>query len=70
MTGKFIFMVIIVILTLEFVQTSDWIPIYMITRSRVKEYLPIVGLAEYNKLSAKLILGADRCISPLFYVIN
>ncbi|KAK4558886.1 hypothetical protein RGQ29_008230 [Quercus rubra] len=28
-------------------------------RSRVKEYLPIVGLAEYNKLSAKLILGAD-----------
>ncbi|GAY48264.1 hypothetical protein CUMW_110390 [Citrus unshiu] len=28
-------------------------------RSRVKEYLPIVGLAEFNKLSAKLILGAD-----------
>ncbi|GMN39929.1 hypothetical protein TIFTF001_009166 [Ficus carica] len=27
--------------------------------SRVKEYLPIVGLAEFNKLSAKLILGAD-----------
>ncbi|KAI4377638.1 hypothetical protein MLD38_015234 [Melastoma candidum] len=26
---------------------------------RVKEYLPIVGLAEFNKLSAKLILGAD-----------
>jgi aspartate aminotransferase len=27
--------------------------------SRVKEYLPITGLAEYNKLSAKLIFGAD-----------
>ncbi|PRQ27485.1 putative aspartate transaminase [Rosa chinensis] len=27
--------------------------------SRVKEYLPIVGLAEFNKLSARLILGAD-----------
>jgi aspartate aminotransferase len=25
----------------------------------VKEYLPITGLAEYNKLSAKLIFGAD-----------
>lgn len=39
---------------------------YVICRSRVKEYLPIVGLAEFNKLSAKLILGADRCF--LFYV--
>ncbi|GJT75009.1 aspartate aminotransferase, cytoplasmic [Tanacetum coccineum] len=28
-------------------------------RSRVKEYLPIVGFADFNKLSAKLILGAD-----------
>ncbi|KAK1407954.1 hypothetical protein QVD17_39582 [Tagetes erecta] len=28
-------------------------------RSRVKEYLPIVGLADFTKLSAKLILGAD-----------
>ncbi|XP_030452450.1 aspartate aminotransferase, cytoplasmic-like [Syzygium oleosum] len=28
-------------------------------RARVKEYLPIVGLAEFNKFSAKLILGAD-----------
>ncbi|XP_015885202.3 aspartate aminotransferase, cytoplasmic [Ziziphus jujuba] len=28
--------------------------------SRVKEYLPIVGLAEFNKLSAKLILGSDN----------
>ncbi|KAE8056592.1 hypothetical protein FH972_013348 [Carpinus fangiana] len=28
-------------------------------RARVKEYLPIVGLADFNKLSAKLILGAD-----------
>ncbi|XP_023535444.1 aspartate aminotransferase, cytoplasmic [Cucurbita pepo subsp. pepo] len=27
--------------------------------SRVKEYLPIVGLAEFNKQSAKLIFGAD-----------
>ncbi|KAA8525291.1 hypothetical protein F0562_007146 [Nyssa sinensis] len=27
--------------------------------SRVKEYLPIVGLADFNKLSAKLILGAE-----------
>ncbi|CAL5370884.1 unnamed protein product [Camellia sinensis] len=27
--------------------------------SRVKEYLPIVGLADFNKLSAKLIFGAD-----------
>lgn len=30
-------------------------------RSRVKEYLPIIGLADFNKLSAKLILGSDRC---------
>ncbi|XP_051119475.1 aspartate aminotransferase, cytoplasmic [Andrographis paniculata] len=28
-------------------------------RSRVKEYLPITGLSEFNKLSAKLILGAE-----------
>ncbi|KAJ6685596.1 ASPARTATE AMINOTRANSFERASE [Salix purpurea] len=27
--------------------------------SRVKEHLPIVGLADFNKLSAKLIFGAD-----------
>nr|CAA63894.1 aspartate aminotransferase [Lotus japonicus] len=27
--------------------------------SRNKEYLPIVGLADFNKLSAKLIFGAD-----------
>nr|QED12507.1 aspartate aminotransferase [Selenicereus undatus] len=27
--------------------------------SRVKEYLPILGLADFNKLTAKLILGAD-----------
>ena len=32
----------------------------LICSSRVKEYLPIVGLVEFNKLSAKLILGADR----------
>lgn len=28
-------------------------------QSRVKEYLPIVGLADFNKFSAKLIFGAD-----------
>ncbi|ONK79252.1 uncharacterized protein A4U43_C01F4470 [Asparagus officinalis] len=28
-------------------------------QSRVKEYLPITGLADFNKLSAKLIFGAD-----------
>ncbi|OVA20333.1 Aspartate/other aminotransferase [Macleaya cordata] len=28
-------------------------------RSRVKEYLPITGLADFNKLSAKLIFGAE-----------
>jgi len=28
-------------------------------KSRVKEYLPIVGLADFNKLSAKVIFGAD-----------
>ncbi|XP_019055991.1 PREDICTED: aspartate aminotransferase, cytoplasmic-like isoform X1 [Nelumbo nucifera] len=27
--------------------------------SRAKEYLPITGLADFNKLSAKLIFGAD-----------
>lgn len=32
----------------------------MIYSTRVKEYLPIVGLAEFNKQSAKLIFGADR----------
>ena len=32
----------------------------MVFRSRVKEYLPIVGLAEFNRLSAKLMFGADR----------
>lgn len=33
---------------------------FELCRSRVKEYLPITGLADFNKLSAKLILGADR----------
>jgi hypothetical protein len=32
----------------------------LMSRSRVKEYLPITGLAGFNKLSAKLIFGADR----------
>ena len=31
----------------------------IIFRSRNKEYIPIVGLADFNKLSAKLIFGAD-----------
>lgn len=35
----------------------------LMSRSRVKEYLPITGLAEFNKLSAKLIFGADRYFS-------
>jgi len=35
----------------------------IIFRSRNKEYLPIVGLADFNKLSAKLIFGADRLIT-------
>jgi hypothetical protein len=29
-------------------------------RTRYKEYLPITGLADFNKLSAKLIFGPDR----------
>ncbi|XP_074576689.1 aspartate aminotransferase, cytoplasmic [Curcuma longa] len=29
--------------------------------SRIKEYLPITGLADFNKLSARLIFGADSC---------
>lgn len=32
----------------------------MFYSSRVKEYLPITGLADFNKLSAKLIFGDDR----------
>lgn len=36
--------------------------LHYILRSRNKEYIPIVGLADYNKLSAKLIFGADRLI--------
>uniref|UniRef100_A0A6N2JYF4 Aminotransferase class I/classII large domain-containing protein n=1 Tax=Salix viminalis TaxID=40686 RepID=A0A6N2JYF4_SALVM len=31
----------------------------MLVNDKVKEYLPIVGLADFNKLSAKLIFGAD-----------
>ena len=31
-------------------------------RSRNKEYLPIVGLVDFNKLSAKLIFGADSLV--------
>jgi aspartate/tyrosine/aromatic aminotransferase len=47
------------------VETFDGIiDLQLITllRSRVKEYLPITGLADFNKLSAKLIFGADRCV--------
>ncbi|KAM7254898.1 hypothetical protein ACFE04_020139 [Oxalis oulophora] len=29
-------------------------------QTKNKEYLPIIGLADFNKFSAKLILGADR----------
>jgi hypothetical protein len=36
--------------------------------SRVKEYLPITGLAEFNKLSAKLIFGADST-SPFLGIV-
>ena len=39
-------------------------------RSRVKEYLPIVGLADFNKLSAKLIFGADRFVNWMSNVIK
>lgn len=39
--------------------------LFALTRSRVKEYLPITGLADFNKLSAKLIFGADRCVPAL-----
>ena len=35
----------------------------IIFRSRNKEYIPIVGLADFNKLSAKLIFGAERLIT-------
>lgn len=38
--------------------------VFKICRSRIKEYLPIAGLVEFNKLSAKLILGADRYMFP------
>lgn len=45
----------------------------MIFRSADKEYLPITGMVEFNKLSAKLIFGADRYktlhfASPFFVV--
>ncbi|KAK1385954.1 hypothetical protein POM88_023689 [Heracleum sosnowskyi] len=33
--------------------------------SRIKEYLPIVGLVDFNKLSAKLIFGADNGLLSL-----
>lgn len=42
----------------------------MAFRSRVKEYLPIVGLAEFNKLSAKLMFGADRYKNSIFFGIH
>ncbi|KAL9265761.1 Aspartate aminotransferase 3, chloroplastic-like protein [Drosera capensis] len=41
-------------------RTEEGKPLVLnVVRSRMKEYLPITGLAEFNKLSAKLILGAD-----------
>jgi len=36
------------------------IQVFMIFRSATKEYLPITGMAEFNKLSAQLVFGADR----------
>jgi len=43
----------------------------IVLRSRNKEYIPIVGLADFNKLSAKLIFGADRLIiETSCYYIN
>lgn len=35
------------------------IQVFMIFRSATKEYLPITGMAEFNKLSAQLVFGAD-----------
>jgi aspartate aminotransferase len=31
-------------------------------RTQNKEYQPITGVAQFNKLSAQLILGANRCV--------
>jgi hypothetical protein len=31
-------------------------------RTQNKEYQPITGVAQFNKLSARLILGANRCV--------
>ncbi|KAH6757183.1 aspartate aminotransferase 3 [Perilla frutescens var. hirtella] len=45
-------------LVLNVVRRAEQMLVY--DRSRVKEYIPIVGLANFNRLSAKLILGADR----------
>uniref|UniRef100_A0A2P2LKP6 Aspartate aminotransferase cytoplasmic-like n=1 Tax=Rhizophora mucronata TaxID=61149 RepID=A0A2P2LKP6_RHIMU len=33
--------------------------IYTLFRSASKEYLPITGLSQFNKLSAQLLFGAD-----------
>ncbi|KAJ0087032.1 hypothetical protein Patl1_07367 [Pistacia atlantica] len=44
-------------LVLDVVRRADQLLVN--DQSRVKEYLPIVGLANFNKLSAKLIFGAD-----------
>jgi hypothetical protein len=31
-------------------------------RTQNKEYQPITGVAQFNKLSAQLILDANRCV--------
>lgn len=36
----------------------------------MKEYLPIVGLADFNKLSAKLMFGADRYEYQILLLMN
>lgn len=43
---------------------------YIVSRSRNKEYIPIVGLADFNKLSAKLIFGADRYVIILTFLVQ
>lgn len=43
-----------------FLPIDDQTPVYLMFRSTDKEYLPITGIVQFNKLSAKLIFGADR----------
>lgn len=41
----------------------------MMFRSATKEYLPITGMPEFNKLSAQLIFGADRYNDPSLHAV-